>query len=80
MNHIIRQPSARIAILIGMALLCWFALGCGLFDDDRSEAAPTPEPDITATVQAAVERVESTRQAEATANATHSGDPPGIDS
>ena len=77
MNHIIRQPSARIAILIGMALLCWFALGCGLFDDDRSEAAPTPEPDIAATVQAAVERVESTGQAEATANAptpaTHPG-------
>ena len=63
-----------------MALLCWFALGCGLFDDDRSEAAPTPEPDITATVQAAVERVESTRQAEATANAptpaTHPGSTP----
>ena len=80
MNHTIRQPSARIAILIGMALMCWFALGCGLFDDDRSEAAPTPEPDIAATVQAAIERVESTRQAEAAANtptpATHPGSTP----
>ena len=69
MNSIIRHPFARPAILIGMALMCWLALGCGLFDDDRSEAAPTPEPDIAATVRAAVERIESTRQAEATANA-----------
>ena len=69
MNHIIRQPPARPATLIGMALTCWLSLGCGLFGDERSEAAPTPEPDIAATVQAAVERIESTRQAEATANA-----------
>ena len=69
MNHTIRQPSARTAILIGMALMCWFALGCGLFPGGRSEALPTPEPDIAATVQAAIESLESTRQAEATANA-----------
>ena len=69
MNHTARQPRARTAILIGIALLCWFAMGCGLFDNERSEAAATPEPDIAATVQAAMESVESTRQAEATANA-----------
>ena len=73
MNSIIRHPSARLAILIGMALMCWLALGCGLFDDDRSEAAPTPEPDIAATMQAAVERVKATRRAEVTADAPTPG-------
>ena len=80
MNHITRQPSLRLAILIGTALMCWLSLGCGLFGEERSEAAPPPEPDIAATVQAAVESVESTRQAEAAANtrtpATHQGSTP----
>ncbi len=69
MIRIVRQHSLRLAIPIGMALMCWLALGCGLLDRDRSESAPTPEPDIAATVQAALESVESTRQAEAAAPA-----------
>ena len=62
--------------------MCWLSLGCGLFGDERSEAAPPPKPDIATTVRAAVESVESTRQAEAAANtptpATRQGSTPEV--
>ena len=57
------RTAPSLAIIVTLTVLCWFALGCGLFDGDQPAAAPKLEPDIGATVEAAVRSVEATRQA-----------------
>ena len=63
MTHIARRPASGFMIIIVLAALCWFVLGCGLFGGGRQEAAPTPEPDIQATISAALQSVAATQQA-----------------
>ena len=63
MTHNARRPASGFMIIIALAALCWFVLGCGLFGGGRQEAAPTPEPDIEATISAALQSVAATQQA-----------------
>ena len=63
MTHIDRRPASGFMIIIALATLCWFVLGCGLFGGGRQEATPTPEPDIQATISVALQSVAATQQA-----------------
>ena len=58
-----RRGSAGVAFLFALALLSISALGCGLLDRFGQEAEPTPEPDIGATVTAAIAHAAATREA-----------------
>ena len=58
-----RCGSAGVAFLFALALLSVSALGCGLLDRFGPEAEPTPEPDIGATVTAAIAHAAATREA-----------------
>ena len=63
MSSITRRHASGSVIIIVLAALCWLALGCGLFGGDQREAEPTPEPDIGATISAALQNVSATQQA-----------------
>ena len=63
MPIITRRTASSLTIIVALTVLSWFALGCGLFDGGRPAATPKPEPDIGATVDAAVRGVEATQQA-----------------
>ena len=65
MPTISRRSASSLTIIVSIAVLCWFALGCGLFAGDQPAATPKSEQDIGATVEAAVRSVEATRQAAA---------------
>ena len=51
-----RRASGPAIIIIALAALCWLALGCGLIGGDQRETEPTPEPDLQATISAALRR------------------------
>lgn len=63
MTHAARRSASGFTIIIVMAVLSWFTLACGLFGGDRQDAAPTPEPDISATISAALRNSAATREA-----------------
>lgn len=63
MTRITRRPAYALTMLVAMAALCWFALGCGLFNGDQREPSPTPEPDIQATISAALQSAMAAQQA-----------------
>ena len=50
---------------IAIAGLCWFTLGCGLFDGDSQGAEPWSEPELQATIDAMAASIEATREASA---------------
>ena len=58
-----RRHTSSLPVVIVLAGLCWFALGCGLFGEGRQETVPTPEPDLEATISAALQNVRAAQQA-----------------
>ena len=55
--------NAVVPVLVILTTLFLSALGCGLFGGSGPEVEPTPEPDIGATVAAAISDVVATREA-----------------
>ena len=63
MTDSFRRHTSSLPVVIVLAGLCWFALGCGLFGEGRQETVPTPEPDFEATISAALQNVRAAQQA-----------------
>ena len=64
MTRIVPRPALAFVIVIALAAALWPTLGCGLLGGDRQDPEPTEEPNIQATIAAALQSV-STREAEA---------------
>ena len=58
-----RFGNAGVPVLLLLTMLATSALGCGLIGGSEGGLEPTPEPDIGATVAAAMSRVDATREA-----------------
>ena len=58
-----RFANAGVSVVLILTLLSVSAVACGLIGGPEREVGPTPEPDIEATVAAAVSRVEATKEA-----------------
>ncbi len=54
-----RRTAASISMLLALAFLCWFAIGCGGGDDE-----PNDEPNVEATIAAVVAEISATQEAE----------------
>ena len=74
MTRIVRFRSASLTVIVAISALCWFTLGCGLFDGDQPEATRPPEADIQATIDAALGSIEATREAATPTAATEPTD------
>ena len=76
MTRIISLRSASLTMVAALMALCWFTLGCGLLAGDQPTTGPTSdEPDVQATIDAAVGSIEATRQAGTPTAATATAEP-----